>query len=171
MSGVDAEQRLVDLGLELPALAAPGGEYVAAKRVGCLLFLSGQGPIRDGVPTFVGQVGAEISLEQGIEAARRATLNALAAIKSAVGSLNNVREIIQVRGFVNSAPGFDQQPQVMNGASRLLVSVFGEAGRHARCAIGTSSLPHGIPVEIEMIVALRPEAAACCFEDEVSAET
>lgn len=158
MVRVDVEQRLINLGLTLPPPPAPGGVYVPAKRVGTLLFLSGQGPMRDGAPTIVGQVGGAVSLEQGVEAAKLATLNALAAIKAAVGSLDRVREIVQVRGFVNSAPGFDQQPLVMNGASELLVSVFGDAGRHVRCALGTSALPHGIPVELEMIVAVEPDA-------------
>ncbi|MCK4570651.1 RidA family protein [Candidatus Bipolaricaulota bacterium] len=151
------ETRIAELGLQLPPPARPGAEYVPSKRIGNLLFLSGQGPIRDGVPLVVGQVGGEVTLEEGIEAARQATLNALAVIKAAVGSLDLVEEIIQVRGFVNSAPGFFLQPQVMNGTSELLVAVFGERGRHVRCALGTSSLPHNIPVEIEMIVALRPD--------------
>ena len=152
----DIEKRITELGLQLPPPPHPGAEYVPSKRIGNLLFLSGQGPIRDRVPLIVGQVGGEVTLEEGIEAARQATLNALAVIKAAVGSLDLVDEIVQVRGFVNSAPGFFLQPQVMNGTSELLVAVFGDRGRHVRCALGTSSLPHNIPVEIEMIVALRP---------------
>jgi enamine deaminase RidA (YjgF/YER057c/UK114 family) len=151
-----AEERLARLGHQLPSPAAPAAEYVPSKRCGDLLFLSGQGPIRDGTPLIVGQVGGEVTLEQGIEAAKEAALNALAAIKAALGSLDRVREIVQVRGFVSSAPGFFLQPQVMNGCSKLLVEVFGERGRHARCALGTSSLPRNIPVEIEMIVAVEP---------------
>jgi len=151
------EQRLRKLGLKLPQPAQPGAEYVPTKRIGNLLFLSGQGPIRDGVPLVVGQVGGDLTLEQGAEAARLATLNALAAIRAAVGSLDRVEEVVQVRGFVNSAPGFFQQPQVMNAASELLVAVFGDRGRHVRCALGTSSLPHNIPVEIEMIVSIAAE--------------
>ena len=153
----EVEQRLLDAGVGLPPPARPGGAYVPAKRIGNLLFLSGQGPIRNGSPLIVGQVGGDVALEQGIEAARQAAINALAAIKAAVGSLDEVEEVVQVRGFVNSAPGFYLQPQVMNGASELLVVAFGERGRHVRCALGTSSLPHNIPVEIEMIVALRPQ--------------
>jgi enamine deaminase RidA (YjgF/YER057c/UK114 family) len=152
----DTEKRIAELGLQLPPPPHPGAEYVPSKRIGNLLFLSGQGPIRDRVPLIVGQVGGEVTLEEGIEAARQATLNALAVIKEAVGSLDLVDEIVQVRGFVNSAPGFFLQPQVMNGTSELLVAVFGDRGRHVRCALGTSCLPHNIPVEIEMIVALRP---------------
>jgi len=151
------EQRLRKLGLKLPQPARPGAEYVPTKRIGNLLFLSGQGPIRNGVPLVVGQVGGDLTLEQGAEAARLATLNALAAIREAVGSLDCVEEVVQVRGFVNSAPGFFQQPQVMNAASELLVAVFGDRGRHVRCALGTSSLPHNIPVEIEMIVSIAAE--------------
>lgn len=150
------EQRLEDLGLKLPEPARPGGSYVPAKQIGDLLFLSGQGPIRNGTAVFVGQVGGEIDLEDAVEAARMAALNSLAAIKHALGSLDRVREIVQVRGFINSAPGFYLQPQVMNGASDLFGDVFGERGKHVRCALGTSSLPHNIPVEIEMIVRVAP---------------
>ena len=157
MLSTDIEERLEKLGLQLPPPTQPSAEYVPSKRIGDLLFLSGQGPIRNGVPLIVGQVGGEVTLEEGIEAARQATLNALAVIKDAIGSLDLVQEIVQVRRFVNSAPGFFLQPQVMNGTSELLVEVFGEKGRHVRCALGTSSLPRNIPVEIEMIVALRPE--------------
>jgi len=157
MKPLTAEDRLAQLGLALPQPATPSAEYVPSKQLGNLLFLSGQGPIRDGAPLIVGQVGGEVSLEAGIEAARDAALNALAAIKSALGSLDRVQEVVQIRGFVNSAPGFFLQPQVMNGCSKLLVDVFGERGRHVRCALGTSSLPRNIPVEIEMIVAVRPE--------------
>lgn len=155
MPNQNAEARLAELGLRLPPAARPGAEYVPSKQIGDLLFLSGQGPIRDGTPLVVGQVGGEVSLEEGIEAAKQATLNALAAIKAAVGSLDRIEEIVQVRGFVNSAPGFALQPQVMNGCSKLLVAVLGERGRHVRCALGTNSLPHNIPVEIEMIVSIR----------------
>ncbi len=153
------EQRIEDLGLTLPAPARPGGSYVPAKQIADLLFLSGQGPIRNGTPVFVGQVGGDIGLEEAVEAAQMAALNSLAAIKDALGSLDRVREIVQVRGFVNSAPGFYLQPQVMNGASDLFGAVFGECGRHVRCALGTSSLPHNIPVEIEMIVRVKAQQA------------
>ncbi len=159
MTEANAERRLIDLGLRLPSPAKAGGEYVPTKQIGRLLYLSGQGPIRDGKPLFVGQVGGDVTLDEGMEAARQATLNALAAIREAAGTLDRVEQFVQVRGFVNSAPGFFQQPQVMNGASKLLVDVFGDRGRHVRCALGTSSLPHNIPVEIEMIVELRDEPA------------
>ena len=152
------EERLKELGLELPPPTSPSAEYVSAKCFGKLLFLSGQGPIRNGQPVMVGQVGGEISLEQGVEAAQLSALNALSAIKAAIGSFDRVEGVVQLRGFVNSAPGFYSQLEVMNGASKLLVAVFGEAGRHVRCALGTSSLPRNIPVELEMIVALNDSA-------------
>jgi len=154
MDQASAEKRLKEMGLVLPPPARPGGAYVPSKRLGNLLYLSGQGPIRDGKPLATGQVGSDVSLSDAIEAARQAAINSLAVIRSAAGSLDRVCQIVQVRGFVNSAPGFYLQPMVMNGASELLVDVFGERGQHVRCALGTSSLPHNIPVEIEMIVEL-----------------
>ena len=149
---MNAEVRLKELGLELPEVPKPVAEYVPAKRVGDLVYVSGQGPIRDGKPIYVGRVGAEVSPEDAYKAAQLCALNCLAAVKSLVGSLDAVEEIVQVRGFVNSAPDFHDQPKVINGASELLVKVFGECGRHARAALGTSNLPGDIPVEIEMVV-------------------
>lgn len=146
------EERRRELGLELPEVPTPVAEYVPAKRVGDLVYVSGQGPIRAGRPVYVGQVGAEVSLEEGYQAAQLCALNCLAAVKALVGSLDRVEEIVQVRGFVNSAPDFHDQPKVVNGTSELLVKLFGDRGRHARAALGTSNLPSNIPVEIEMIV-------------------
>jgi len=149
------EQRLEELGFKLPVVPKPVAEYVPAKHVGDLVYVSGQGPIRDGKPVYVGQVGAEVTREEGYEAAQICALNGLAAVKALVGSLEQVEEVVQVRGFVNSAPHFHEQPKVVNGASELLVKVFGERGRHARAALGTSNLPGNIPVEIEMIIRTR----------------
>ncbi|MEM2057495.1 MAG: RidA family protein [Thermoproteota archaeon] len=149
------EARLEAMGFKLPAAPKPVGEYIPAKRVGDLVFVSGQGPILNGKPVYVGRVGAEISLEEAYKAAQLAALNCLAAIKALIGSLDKVQEIIQVRGFVNSSFDFYDQPKVLNGASELLVNLFGERGRHARAALGTSVLPGNIPVEIEMIVRIR----------------
>jgi len=149
------EQRLEELGFKLPVVPKPVAEYVPAKHVGDLVYVSGQGPIRDGKPVYVGQVGAEVTREEGYEAAQICTLNGLAAVKALVGSLEHVEEVVQVRGFVNSALHFHEQPKVVNGASELLVQVFGERGRHARAALGTSNLPGNIPVEIEMIIRTR----------------
>jgi enamine deaminase RidA (YjgF/YER057c/UK114 family) len=125
--------------------------YVPVVQTGNLAFVSGQGPVREGKPVFVGRLGAEISLEQGQEAARLAMLNCLAQLKAHLGSLDRVRRIVKVLGFVAGTDQFDQQPYVINGGSQLLEQVFGEAGRHARSAIGTNKLPFGIPVEIELI--------------------
>jgi len=149
---MSAEARLKELGLELPEVPKPVAEYVPAKRVGDLVYVSGQGPIRDGEPVYVGRVGAEVSLEDAYKAAQLCALNCLAAVKSVVGSLDAVEEIVQVRGFVNSAPNFYDQSRVVNGASDLLVKLFGDRGRHARAALGASNLPGNIAVEIEMVV-------------------
>jgi len=146
------EERLKEMGLELPTAPAPVANYVPAKLVGNLVYCSGQLPIRDGALLHTGKVGAEVSIEEGRRCARLCALNCLAAVKGAIGSLDRVAEVVQVRGFVNSAPDFDRQPEVINGASDLLVEVFGEAGRHTRVAIGASSLPRSTPVELDMIV-------------------
>jgi len=150
--GNQVEERLKELGFELPVVAKPVAEYVPAKWVGNLVYVSGQGPIQDGEAVYIGRVGKEVSLDEGYKAAEICALNSLAAVKSVVGSLEEVEQIVQVRGFVNSAPDFHDQPKVMNGASKLLVNVFGNTGRHARVALGTSNLPGNIPVEIEMVV-------------------
>jgi len=154
MSDKGVEERLRELGFELPIVAKPVAEYVPAKRVENLVYVSGQGPIRDGKAVYIGRVGKEVSPDEGYKAAEICALNCLAAIKSVVGSLEEVEEIVQVRGFVNSALDFHNQPKVVNGASELLVKIFRERGRHARVALGTSNLPGNIPVEVEMIVAL-----------------
>ncbi len=150
------EGRLRELGMELPPVPKPVAEYVPAKRVGDLVYVSGQGPIQDGKPAYVGRVGADVSVSQGYEAARLCMLNCLAAVKMVAGSLDRVAEVVHVRGFVSSAPEFYDQPKVVNGASELLVKLFGDRGRHARAALGTSALPGNIPVEVEMVVRLAP---------------
>jgi len=148
----DYEKKLSELGIEIPEVPAPAGAYVPAVQSGNLVFCSGQGPKKDGKQLFVGRVGQEVSLDQGYQAARTAALNCLAEIVSLVGSVNRIRRVVQVRGFVNSDPGFHDQPKVMNGASELLIEIFGDMGRHARCALGTNNLPGNIPVEVEMVV-------------------
>jgi len=152
MSDGRIEKRLEELGIALPDTVTPLAEYVPAKQVGDIIYVSGQGPLKDGRFPYLGRVGAEVTLEQGYESARICALNALAAVKALVGSLDRVEEIVQVRGFVSSAPDFHDQPKVVNGASELLVGIFGRRGRHARAALGTSNLPGNIPVEVEMIV-------------------
>jgi len=152
---MQTEKRLAELGLELPDPPNPIANYVSVRRVGNLLFFSGAGPIRDGVPTITGRLGADVTLEQGYAAAREAALNLIACLKREIGNLDNLMQVVKLQGFVNSTDDFKAQPGVINGASDLLVEVFGERGRHARTAVGTNALPMGIPVEIEMIVEVR----------------
>lgn len=150
------EQRLKELGIELPPPPKPVAEYVPAVQVGNLLFMSGNGPLRGGKPLVQGRLGETVTLAEGAEAARQTMLNLLSTLRDTLGSLDRVERIVKLLGFVNSASDFTQQPAVLNGASELLLQVFGERGRHARSAIGTSILPFGIPVEIEMIVQVQP---------------
>jgi enamine deaminase RidA (YjgF/YER057c/UK114 family) len=154
----DPEKRLREMGLELPPPPDPIAQYVSGIRVGQFVFISGQGPIREGRPVFIGRVGAGLKEEDGYQAARLCALNCLAVAKMLLGSLSMVERIIHIRGFINSDLHFTNQPAVLNGASDLVVHVFGDAGRHARAALGTSVLPGNIPVEIEMILKARPEA-------------
>jgi enamine deaminase RidA (YjgF/YER057c/UK114 family) len=123
--------------------------------VGDLLFLSGTTCYIDGVLLYTGRVGAELSVEEGYAAARQTALNLLSVIKASLGSLDQVKGVVKLNGYVNSAPDFDRQPAVINGASELLEKVFGESGKHARTSIGVSDLPGHIPVEIEMVVEVR----------------
>ena len=146
------EEKLNELGLILPAAPKPVANYVPVVRVGDLLFLSGVLPSRDGQLTMTGKLGAGLSIEQGREAAQTAVLNALAIVKAEIGSLDRVQRIVKMVGHIASASGFTEQPLVLNGASDLLVSVFGEKGRHARVAVGAAELPRQAPVEIELIV-------------------
>jgi enamine deaminase RidA (YjgF/YER057c/UK114 family) len=148
------EEKLRDLGLTLPAPPKPVANYVPAVRVGNLLFLSGVLPSRDGQLIMTGKLGQNVSIEQGVEAARVAVLNGLSIIRHEAGSLDRVKRIVKMVGHIASAPGFTDQPQVLNGASDLLVSLFGDAGRHARVAVGAAELPRQAPVEIELIVEL-----------------
>ncbi|MCO6007141.1 RidA family protein [Actinoallomurus purpureus] len=145
------EERVRELGLEVPDVVAPLASYVPTVRTGNLVYTSGQLPIVDGKLLATGKVGAEIGEEQAAELARAAALNAIAAVKAEVGELSRVRRIVKVVGFVASAPDFYGQPQVINGASDLLGEVFGDAGRHARSAVGVAVLPRDAPVEVELI--------------------
>ncbi|MBX3329228.1 MAG: RidA family protein [Nitrospira sp.] len=149
------EKKLSDLGLTLPAPPKPVANYVPVVRTGDLLFLSGVLPSRDGRLVMTGKLGENLTVEQGVEAAREAVLNGLSIIRSEAGSLDRVKQIVKMVGYIASAPGFTDQPQVLNGASDLLVSVFGEAGRHARVAVGAVELPRLAPIEIELIVELH----------------
>ncbi|SPM30119.1 RidA family protein [Mycobacterium terramassiliense] len=148
---MSASARLERLGVALPEVAAPLASYVPAVRTGNLVYTSGQLPIQSGQLAGTGKVGAEVSPEQGRAMARICALNALAAVNSLVG-VDAVARVVKVVGFVASAPGFNGQPGVVNGASELLAEVFGDAGAHARSAVGVSELPLDAPVEVELIV-------------------
>jgi enamine deaminase RidA (YjgF/YER057c/UK114 family) len=141
-----------ELGLELPVAPKPVATYVPAVRAGDLLFLSGVLPMQQGQLAWSGKLGRELRVEQGSDAARVALLNALAIAKQELGTLDRIVRIVKVVGYVASADGFTDQPQVLNGASDLLVTIFGEAGRHARVAVGAVELPRGAAVEIELIL-------------------
>jgi len=151
----DPVERLAALGLTLPPVAAPGGAYVPAVRAGQFIYTAGQIPTVDGKLLAVGKVGGEVSVSDAAGLARTCALNALAAAAAAAGGLAAIRRIVKVTGFVASAPGFNGQPQVVNGASELLIGVFGEEGRHARSAVGVAELPLGAPVEVELIAEVR----------------
>jgi enamine deaminase RidA (YjgF/YER057c/UK114 family) len=150
---MSAEAKIKELGITLPPPPTPMGNYVPGVRVGNLLFLSGHGPARtEGQPMPRGKLGRDLSTEDGYKAAREVGINLLGSTRALLGSLDRVKRVVKVLGMVNSADGFGDQPKVMNGFSDLMVSVFGENGRHARSAVGMAELPSGIPVEIEMIL-------------------
>lgn len=146
------EARLAELGLSVPEVVKPVAAYVPTVRTGNYVYTSGQLPMVDGVLPKTGKVGAEVTAEEAKDLARRCALNALAAVKAEIGELSNVRRVVKVVGFVASAPDFTGQPGVINGASELLGQVFGEAGLHARSAVGVAVLPLDAPVEVELVV-------------------
>ncbi len=146
------EERLGSLGVALPPAPEPLAAYIPAVRVGDLVFVSGQIPLRDGSLTARGPVPSAVSEEGAREAARQCVLNALAVLSAELGSLDRVRRMVRLGVFVACDPGFEGQPQVANGASELLVEIFGEAGRHARAAVGSVGLPLGATVEVDMVV-------------------
>ena len=153
------EERLKQLGLELPSSAKPMANYVPAVRTGNLVFLSGHGPLeKDRLVT--GKVGSDLTVEEGYQAARLTAIGLLGSLKALIGDLERVRRIVKLLGMVNCDPTFMEQPQVINGASDLLVEVFGDRGRHARSAVGMNALPVNIAVEIEMIVEVEDEPGA-----------
>ncbi len=149
------EQRLGELGITLPPAPQPIGTYVPFRLAGTLLFLSGVGPRRSDETMITGKVGAEVGIEQAIEAARLCALNLLANMRAAAGTLDRVEAVVKVLGMVNAAPGFTQHPRVIDGCTDLFVQVFGEAGRPARSAVGMASLPGDIAVEIEAVVLVK----------------
>ncbi len=147
----DPEVRLAGLGLALPPVSAPVAAYIPWRRSGNLLFVSGQIPMAGGKLIAKGRVPDQVSLEVAIACARQCALNGLAVVKAAAGSLSAVKQVVRLGVFVCSEPGFEAQPKVANGASELMVEVFGEAGRHARAAVGSVALPLGAPVEVEFV--------------------
>ena len=149
---MSVEARLAVLGLELPEVATPAGAYVPAVISGNLVFTAGQIPLVDGKLMAEGRLGVEITAEAGKEIAQRCALNAIAAVKSVLGDLGRVKKVVKVVGFVASTPDFTAQPGVVNGASELLQAAFGDAGIHARSAVGVAVLPLNSPVEVELIV-------------------
>jgi enamine deaminase RidA (YjgF/YER057c/UK114 family) len=146
------EQRLQELGVELPSPAAPVAAYVPCVRTGNLVYVSGQVPSVDGKPTHLGHLGDDVDLEAGRAAARTCAVNVLAALKAELGELSRVRRVVKVTGFVAATADFTDSPKVVNAASELFGEVFGDAGRHARAAVGVAALPLGVPVEVEAIV-------------------
>ena len=148
----DPEARLAELGITLPSASAPVANYVNAVRTGNLVFLAGKGPRKPDGTNVTGKVGTDLTIEEGYAAARLTGINQLAALKAEIGDLRRVRRIVKVLGLVNCDSSFTDQPRVINGFSDLMVEVFGEAGKHARSAVGAPSLPGGIAVEVEMIV-------------------
>ena len=146
------EARLAELKITLPPAPKPVATYIPAVRVGDLLFLSGTGPFKDGAIVYAGKLGKDLTVEQGYEAARLTLLNALALVRQELGTLDRVTRVVRLTGHVASAEGFTQQPAVINGASDLLVQIFGEAGRHARLALGAAELPLNMAIELELIL-------------------
>jgi enamine deaminase RidA (YjgF/YER057c/UK114 family) len=153
---MSAEARLKQLGIVLPRTPTPVANYVPFRLAGQLLFLSGQGPRDDNGNHLTGKVGADISVEEAYRRARRVGLGLLAAARDALGSLDRVEAVLKVLGMVNAVPDFKDHPKVINGCSDLFVEIFGEAGRHARSAVGMGSLPNQISVEIEAVLAVKP---------------
>jgi enamine deaminase RidA (YjgF/YER057c/UK114 family) len=154
MSKIDA--RLKELGIELPTPATPVANYVGWVRTGNLVFTSGQVPLKDGKFEFQGKVGKDFSVEEGAKAARLCAINVLAQVKDACGgNLDRVKRCVKVLGFVNGTPEFADQPKVINGASDLIVEIFGDRGKHARSAVGSGSLPINVAVEVEAIFELE----------------
>lgn len=149
------EEKLKELGIEIPEPPKPLAAYVPAVQVDNFIYTSGQIPFVSGELKYKGKIGKDLSIEEGYEAAKVCIINCLSVIKGQIGSLDNIEQVIKVTGYVNSAPGFTDQPKVINGASELLGEIFGEAGLHARAAVGVNELPIDSAVEIEMIAKIN----------------
>ena len=151
------EKRLAELAIELPDASAPAANYVPFVVSGALVFVSGQLPVWNGELRHIGQVSGELGLEDGIQAARLCGLNLIAQVRAAAaGNLERISRVVKLSGFVNAVPGFTDHPKVVNGASNLIAEVFGDRGRHARFAVGSSSLPFGVAVEVDGVFELKP---------------
>lgn len=148
---MSAEAKLKELGIELPAAPAAAGLYAPCVRSGNQVFVSGQVPVQDGAPMRKGKLGQGVTIDDANALARQCALQALAIVRAEVGSLDRVTKVLRIGGFVASADGFTDHPKVVNGASQVLLDVFGEAGRHARIAVGLAELPFGVPVEVEFL--------------------
>ncbi|MFN8670708.1 MAG: RidA family protein [Candidatus Sericytochromatia bacterium] len=152
---MNIETKLKDLGIELPSAPTPAGSYVPAVTAGNMVFVSGQLPMVNGELKYTGKVGKDLSLEEASQGAKICAINALAVLKAHLGSLDKIEQIVRLGGFVNSSDGFTMQPKVINGASDFMAEVFGEAGKHARAAVGVNELPLNAAVEVEMTVLLK----------------
>ncbi len=155
---MDIYQRLSELGIQLPDTPIPEASYIPAVQTGNLVYASGHTGLVNGKIVKCGKVGAEVSLEEGQASSRAAMINILSSIQSVIGNLNHIERVIRLTGYVASAQNFNQQPMVVNGASDLLIQIFGEKGKHARSAIGVAELPFNAPVELELIVSLKTTA-------------
>lgn len=153
-----AEQKLKELGINLPDMQTAMANYVPYVITGNLVYVAGQGPMLNGQPLCTGKLGREVTIEQGYEASKATALNLMAVLRQAAGSLDNIERIVNLHGYVNSTDDFESQPAVINGASDLLVQVFGDRGRHTRCAFSTNSLPMNTTVEIELIAEIKKDA-------------
>jgi len=149
------EQKLKELSIELPGVAKPLGSYVPFVKAGNVIYLSGMLPLKDGKLITAGRLGESVTIDEAVLCARTAAINALGILKSAAGSLDMIKQCVKITGFIASAPDFTDQPKVLNGASDLMVEVFGDAGRHARAAVGVNILPLNSPVEVEFIFEVR----------------
>ncbi|GAH56127.1 unnamed protein product [marine sediment metagenome] len=151
------EKKLQGMGIIIPDAPKPVASYVPCVQTGNLVYTAGQASKKDGILIYKGKLGKDLTVEEGYEAAKISIINCLAVLKGHLGSLDRIKKVVKLLGFVASTSEFDQQPFVINGASDLLIKVFGEKGKHARSAIGTNTLPFGTPVEIEMIVEVEEE--------------
>ena len=151
------EKKLQEMGIDISNAPKPAASYIPAVQTGNLVYTAGQASKKDGILVYKGKLGKDLTVEEGYEAAKISIVNCLAVLKDHLGSLDRITRVVKLLGFVASTPDFDQQPYVINGASDLLIKIFGEKGKHARSAIGTNILPFGTPVEIEMIVEVEGE--------------